>query len=494
MEVDKRIRRLGIFLTILFAVLFLQLNNIQILQASSLDNKPGNVLTASSTNDQPRGQIVSRNGTVLAKSVPASDQYKYLRVYPDGPLYADVTGFDSLIYGTSGIESSYNQYLVAQPNPIKSLSDIFSSQQKYVTDTVVLTISAKLQAEAAKALGSLEGAVVAIDPSTGAILAMYSNPTYDPNLLAAHNGGKVEAAWHTYQTDPNQPMLDRAISRAYPPGSTFKIVTTSAIFDHAPQIASQTFPYQTQITLPNTVNTLSNYAHESCGGSLAVLLAVSCDTAYAQIGMQLGAQSLYNEAYSFGFNQVPPLDIPGAAAAQFPKASSFARNIPGLAYSAIGQENVAATALQMALVGAGIANRGAIMAPHLMSQVRDYQDQIVKNYVPKLWKQATSAATASQVTQLMVGVVKNGTAQGIAIPGVEIAAKTGTAQTNLAASSNLSLSGSDNWMVAFAPAQSPKIAIAVVVPSQKGLSSNSTGAQYAGPVVKSMIQTALGLS
>ena len=134
------------------------------------------------------------------------------------------------------------------------------------------------------------------------------------------------------------------------------------------------------------------------------------------------------------------------------------------------------------------------MAPHLMSQVRDYQDQIVKNYVPKLWKQATSAATASQVTQLMVGVVKNGTAQGIAIPGVEIAAKTGTAQTNLAASSNLSLSGSDNWMVAFAPAQSPKIAIAVVVPSQKGLSSNSTGAQYAGPVVKSMIQTALGLS
>ncbi len=485
---------MGIFLAALFGVLFLQLNNIQIFQATKLDNKQGNLLTASSTSAEPRGSIVARNGTVLAQSVPVSDQYHYQREYPNGPLYADVTGYYSLIYGTSGIEASYNSYLVAQPNPLTSLSDIFSSQQKYVTDTVVLTISAKLQAEAQKALGSRKGAVVAIDPSTGSILAMYSSPSYDPNALASHNATSVEAAWHSLLADPNQPMLDRATSRDYPPGSTFKIVTTSAVYDHMPQIASETFPYQTQIKLPNTVNTLSNYAHESCGGSIAEALAVSCDTTYAQIGMQLGAQNLYNEAYSFGFNQVPPLDIPGVAAAQFPKASSFARNIPGLAYSAIGQENVSATALQMALAGSAIADHGAIMTPHLMGQIRNYQDQVVKNYVPKLWKQATSASTAAQVTQLMVGVVKSGTAQGIAIPGVEIAAKTGTAQTNLTASNNLSLSGSDNWMVAFAPAQNPKIAVAVVVPAQNGLSSNSTGAQYAGPVVKSMIQMALGLS
>ena len=259
-------------------------------------------------------------------------------------------------------------------------------------------------------------------------------------------------------------------------------------------MAAKVFPYQTQISLPDTTTTLSNYAHESCGGPLPTLLAVSCDTAYAQLGLSLGANNLHNEAQSFGFNQVPPLDVPGVAAAHFPKASSFAKNLPGLAYSAIGQENVAATALQMSLVAAAIANHGAIMAPHLMSQIRNSQDQVIKNYVPKLWKQATSAATASQVTQLMIGVVKNGTAQGIAIPGVQIAAKTGTAQTNLIASSNLSAGGSDNWMIAFAPAQNPKIAIAVVVPSQKGLSFNSTGAAYAGPVVKAMIQTALGLS
>lgn len=491
---DKRIRRLGIFLIILFGILFLQLNNLQVVQASSLDNKPGNTLTASSANSQPRGVIVARNGTVLARSVPVADQFHYQRQYLNGPLYADITGFDSLIYGTSGIESSYNKYLVAQQNQYTSLSDIFSTQEKYATDTVVLTVSAKLQAEAAKALGSLKGSVVAIDPSSGAILAMYSNPTYDPNLLAGHSSANVEAAWKNYQSDPSQPMLGWAYSRNYPPGSTFKVITTSAIFDHAPQIASQTFPNQTQIALPNTVNTLSNYDHESCGGSLAVLLAVSCDTAYAQIGMQLGAQNMYNEAYSFGFDQTPPLDIPGAAAAQFPKASSFDRNIPGLAYSAIGQENVSASALQMALVSAGIADKGNIMAPHLMSQIRNSQDQIVTSYIPKVWKRATSASTAAQVTQLMVGVVQNGTAQGIAIPGVEIAAKTGTAQTNLATSANLSSGGSENWMVAFAPAQNPKIAIAVVVPVQKGLAPNSTGALYAGPVVKSMIQTALGLS
>ncbi len=491
---DRRIRRLGIFLIVLFGILFLQLNNLQVVQASSLDNKPGNALTASSVNAEPRGMIVARNGAVLVRSVPVADQFHYQRQYLSGPLYADITGFDSLIYGTSGIESSYNKYLVAHQNKLTSLSDIFSAQQKLVTDTVVLTVSAKLQTEAAKALGSLQGSVVAIDPSTGAILAMYSNPTYNPNLLAGHSASQVEAAWKKLQSDPSQPMLGWAYSRNFPPGSTFKIITTSAIFDHSPKIASEIFPNQTQINLPNTVNTLSNYAHESCGGSLAVSLAVSCDTAFAQIGMQLGAQNLYNEAYSFGFDQTPPLDIPGAAAAQFPKASTFARNIPGLAYSAIGQENVSASALQMALVGAGIANKGNIMSPHLMSQIRNSQDQIVTSYIPKLWKRATSPSTAAQVTQLMVGVVKNGTAQGIAIPGVEIAAKTGTAQTNLVASSNLSAGGSENWMVAFAPAQNPTIAIAVVIPVQKGLAANSTGALYAGPIVKSMIQTALGLS
>lgn len=491
---DKRIRRLGIFLMLLFCLLFLQLNNLQVFQASKLDNKPGNSLTASSVSIQPRGQIVSRSGTVLAESVPVKDQYHYLRQYPQGPLYADITGFSSLIYGNYGIEASYNKYLVAQPNPITSLSDIFSNNKKYVTNTVVLTVSTKLQQEAAKALGNLKGAVVAIDPSTGAVLAMYSSPTYNPNLLASHNATAVEQAWHTYQSNPSQPMLPRAYARDYPPGSTFKIVTTSAIFDHDPSLAAKVFPYQTQISLPDTTTTLSNYAHESCGGPLPTLLAVSCDTAYAQLGLSLGANNLHNEAQSFGFNQVPPLDVPGVAAAHFPKASSFAKNLPGLAYSAIGQENVAATALQMSLVAAAIANHGAIMAPHLMSQIRNSQDQVIKNYVPKLWKQATSAATASQVTQLMIGVVKNGTAQGIAIPGVQIAAKTGTAQTNLIASSNLSAGGSDNWMIAFAPAQNPKIAIAVVVPSQKGLSFNSTGAAYAGPVVKAMIQTALGLS
>lgn len=491
---DRRIRRLGIFLILLFGLLFLQLNNLQVFQASKLDNKPGNVLTASSTNIEPRGQIVSRNGTVLAESVPVSDKYHYQRKYPYGSLYADITGFDSIIYGTDGIESSYNKYLVAQPNPITSLSDIFSNNKKYVTNTVVLSVSAKLQQQAEKSLGKLKGAVVAIDPSTGAILAMYSSPSYNPNLLASHSAASVEKAWHTYQSDPTQPMLNRAYRRDYPPGSTFKIVTTSAIFAHDPSLALKVWPYQTQISLPDTTSTLSNYAHESCGGTLANALAVSCDTTYAQIGLKLGATNLYNEATSFGFDQVPPLDLPGVAAAQFPKASSFARNLPGVAYSAIGQENVSATALQMALVGAGIANHGAIMAPHLMSQIRNSQAQVIKSYVPRIWKQATSASTASEVTKLMIGVVKNGTAQGIAIPGVEIAAKTGTAQTNLVASSNLSSGGSDNWMVAFAPAQNPKIAVAVVVPAQTGLSFNSTGAAYAGPVVKAMIQTALGLS
>ncbi|MHB1733910.1 MAG: peptidoglycan D,D-transpeptidase FtsI family protein [Ferrimicrobium acidiphilum] len=486
----RRITLVGALFLLIFALLFLQLNDLQIAKANSLANAPGNYSAIIKAFSTPRGEILTANGQVMAGSVPSTSQYKYQRVYPHGSLYADVTGYYSLIYGTSGLEYEYNKYLQGHIAAPSSLGQLFT--KSYTTDSVVTTLQSSLQQTAYKALGSLKGAVVALNPKTGAVLAMASNPTYNPAPLASANGTTEQNAWKSYISNSQQPLLNRAISRAYPPGSTFKIVTTSAIFDHDPKLARVNFPPVATIALPQTSHHLHNYAYEVCGGELPVLLAVSCDTGFAQIGLRLGASNLHNEAENFGFNQVPPIDLPGAAASTFPSTSFFSQNLPQLAFSAIGQGNDQATALQMALVGAGIANNGTIMAPHLLGRVISSQDATVTSFQPKVWKVATSPSTAAKVTQLMVGVVKSGTAAGIALPGIQIAAKTGTAQTTLTSHSNI-VGQSDNWMVAFAPAQNPKIAVAVVVPKQPGLSANPTGAQYAGPIVKAMLAAALGV-
>lgn len=487
---DRRIRIVGAGVLVLFLVLFLQLNNLQVLQAAKLSNAPGNPRNIIARFDQPRGSIQTSDGVVIADSVPSTvsgDPYKYLRQYPQGPLYADITGFFSVIYGDTGVEATYDKDLRSHTAPIRGLGDLLINRT--TTDDLTLTIDSHLQQEAATALGNYSGSVVAIDPSTGAILAMYSSPTYDPNKLASHNGKEVTGAWQAYQSDPSQPMLARAYRRSYPPGSTFKIITSSAVYDHDPALATKTYPVESSISLPQTTQVLHNFADEACGGQLPELLKVSCDTGFAQVGLDLGAASLSAEANAFGFNQAPPLDInPGAAASTFPPADSFTHNLPGLAYSAIGQENVSATPLQMALAAAGIANHGVIMTPHVLSQVRDQQGNVVSSYHPHSWLTATSAQTAATVTRLMVGVTQGGTATNVAIPGTEVAAKTGTAETGGASGTT------DNWLVAFAPAQHPTIAVAVVVPPQSGLPASPTGSEVAGPIAKAMLQAALGTS
>jgi peptidoglycan glycosyltransferase len=481
--VNRQIRILGVFLLLLFAVLFLQLNNLQVLQASKLANAPGNTRNNTDRFSKPRGYIQTSDGTIVARSVPTSGSYKYLREYPQGPLFADVTGYFSLIYGTDGVERTYNSYLESHTAPITRIQDILANRT--VTDNVTLTLSSRLQQVAASQLGSDVGAIVALDPSSGAVLAMYSNPSYDPNPLASHDARVEQTGWNLNQLNPAQPMLARAYRRSYAPGSTFKVVTASAVLDHDPSLASQSVPTVSSITLPNSTRTLSNFGGETCGGMLPELLTVSCDTGFATLGLELGAQNLSAEAQSFGFNQVPPLDLPNVAASNFPPPSAFAQDQPGLAYSAIGQQDVSATALQMALVAGAIADRGVIMKPHVMSQIRDSQGRLVRSWKPSPWLTATSPQTAGSVGQMMVSVVQSGTATNVALPGVQVAAKTGTAQTSQSA-------GSNNWLIAFAPASAPTVAVAVVVPAQAGVPLDSTGSTVAGPMARAMLAAALG--
>ncbi len=489
---DRRIKLMGLFLALLFSILFLQLNRIQVLDASSLANAPGNSRNITNAFSQPRGAILTSDGQVVAETVPSNDIYHYQRTYPNGPLYADISGYQSIIYGNDGIESYYNSYLTPHNGAVNSLSSLLSPTQQ--VDNVILTVSSKLQLAAQSAFGSLRGAAVVLQPSTGAILAMYSSPSYDPNLLASPSGSTEISTWNSLLKNPAQPLLARAYRRNYPPGSTFKIVTSSAVYDHNPALATKVYPSVSSIALPDTTNRLDNYGHEVCGGQIPYLLAVSCDTGFGAIGLDLGANALSAEANSFGFNQAPPLDLYDVAKSQFPSASTFATRLPTLAYSAIGQYDVAATPLEMAMVAGAIANHGVMMTPHLMGEITNAQASVVLKYSNHPWLVATSPQTAAAVTTLMEGVVKSGTAQGIALPGIQIAAKTGTAQINLSSSNQSSPTGNDNWMVAFAPATNPTIAMAVVVPAQPGINSNSTGAQYAGPIVKSLLSVALGVN
>ncbi len=483
---DRQIRRFGVVAIVLFFILFLQLNNLQIIQGPKLANAPGNARRITKEFAHPRGVIQTADGVVVAKSVRTNDLYKWKRVYPHGPLYADVTGYFSIIYGLTGVEQTYDQYLSGRNAPITHLSDLLTPDAQRV-DNVTLTISSKLQQVAAGALGNRQGAVVALDPRTGAILAMVSQPTFDPNKLASHDSSEVHRAWSTYLKDPSQPLVPAAYRVRYPPGSTFKVITSSAVYDHKPALAHKSIRPASQIQLPDTTNTFHNYDNEVCGGTLPALLKVSCDTGFAKIGLALGASNLAAEADAFGFNKTPPLDVsPPPVPSNFPAPSSFANNLPGLAFSAIGQENVAATPLEMALVAGTIADHGTMMAPHVMSQIRDNQGNLVKQWTPHPWLRPTSAATARKVKRLMVGVVNGGTATDIALPGVQLAAKTGTSQ--LGPGNN----DTDDWMIAFGPAgpgQTPKVAVAVVVPHQ---APSATGASVAGPIVKAVISAALG--
>jgi len=483
---DRRIRILALVLVVLFGALLVQGANVQFRRSEALASSPNNPRIQAQKLSQSRGQILAADGTVLAQSVPTPNgTYKFQRVYPQGALMGQITGVDSINYGLYGIEASYDSYLTSHKQPASSITQLLSPQTS--TDSVTLTAVPSLQQDAMDALAGRNGAVVAIDPRNGNVEAMYSNPNYDPNPLADPSAAVEAFAWGAYNTANAagfKPFSPLAYRSAFPPGSTFKVVTATAAYAKAPELTTKSYPSLATTPLPDTNQTLSNYGFSSCGGTIAEMLPPSCDTGFALLGLDLGAQNLWEQATEFGFNSVPPLDIPGVEPSNFPTPAELAHNLPGLAYSAIGQEDVDATALQNALDAAAIANKGSLMAPHLMSSIRDQQGNLIKAYQPKQWQATTTQAVAAQISTLMQEVVTNGTASGIFNPAFKVAAKTGTAQTSL---TNVNTS-TDDWMIAFAPADNPVIAIAVVVPNQ---TLSATGATIAGPIMNCMIQRSL---
>ena len=505
---ERRIRRLGVFMILCFLAIFIQLNNIQVIKANSLANDPNNPAVQSVERSQPRGSILSSDGVVLASSVPTPNGVdKYQRVYNPytATLFSQIVGYDSPNYGPVGVEAYYNSFLQSHTRPAHSLQDLLVNRT--TTDDVTLTLSSHLQLEVANRVEEIdaggnapEAAAVVINVKTGAIEAMYGLPSYNPTGFVSPDPKVEELTYQALVRGPGaaSPVISQAYQNGVEPGSTFKVVTSAAVYDHDPSVAAINYPSATCINGPGEPppiqgrpQPLCNYPGEDCGGTIQTSLPESCDTAFAQMGIALGP-NLSTEAQAFGFDQVPPLDLTDVAQSDFPPAASVADDQALAATAAFGQGfgsgTVIASPLQMALVAAGIANQGVIMTPHVMEQIRDSQGNLVETYTPKPWLTATSPLTASAVTTLMQGVATSGTAAGVFPASWNVAAKTGTAETGTGPLGN---SLTNDWMIAFAPANDPKVAVAVSVPNQ---AASATGAEVSGPPARDILGYALGLT
>ncbi len=480
---NRQVRRVGLVVVGCFLALFLQLNYLQVVKADSLANDPRNVRAVKRAFSDPRGQIVTADGAIVARSQPVDDQFERLRTYPSGPLFAHVSGFFSFNYGASGVEDAYNQDLSGRrpEQQLRNFGDWLIGKDR--TGDAVLSISNVAQQAARDALGDRKGSVVVLDPTTGEIVALWSFPSYDPGPLASHSAKAAQQAFDGYTKDPDNPMLARAYRERYPPGSTFKVITAATAIETGTATPQTGYPVLRSLDLPQSDKQLRNFGGSPCGGTLAESFRRSCNTTFGRIGLDLG-EKLVDGMKAFGVTEDVPFDLPEARSGG-PAPGSFHRNQPSFANAAIGQGDVAVTPLQMATVAGAIANGGVLMAPHVVREIRDIDGRVVRRIGPSEWKRAVSPATAAAVTQLMIDVVRAGTGTAAAVPGYTVAGKTGTAEAP---------GGPPHaWFVGFAPAEAPRFAIAVIVERGGDLGDEATGGRVAAPVAGKVLAKLLAL-
>jgi peptidoglycan glycosyltransferase len=419
------------------------------------------------------------------------------------------------VLASSGVEQQYNDELSGRTlkQRYRSLADLFIDRD--TTANVTLSVNTKVQQAAIDGLGDRKGSVVALDPRSGEILAMYSVPAYDPTFLADTSTENAERISAQLNADPEKPLLARAYRERFFPGSTFKVVTGAAGLEAGVVTPdSPVYAAATSYTPPNVLPEfgIGNFNRQTCGGAFFAILAASCNSAFARMGTEdVGPDNMIRTAEAFGFNEKPPIDLPAPAASAFPKSfgkrlqtlrsyyASRGIEIPErpdpvyvtedsgkLAQSSIGQNDVAATPLQMALVAAAVANDGVMMKPHVMKEIRDIDGNLVSRYEPAAWRRAMTSETAATLRAAMRGVVDRGTASALFVDGLETGGKTGTAQLGTEVPS------SHAWIIGFSgvPGETPSIAVAVIVEAQPG-ASEQTGGQVAAPIARSVIEAAL---
>ncbi|MET9591448.1 penicillin-binding transpeptidase domain-containing protein [Streptomyces sp. NPDC006516] len=481
----RYIRRAAGFCLLLLVALLGNAARVQLFEADELNTNPANRRTTIDRYDQPRGNILVGDEPVTG-SKDTGQQLAYERTYRHGPLYAPVTGYASQTYGTTLLENAKDAILSGTDPilaPLPLWGDLTRSRQP--GGDVVTTVDDAMQRAAYEGLDGRRGAVAALDPSTGRILALVSSPSYDPEVLSG-TGSAVTGAWTRLNRSTSQPMLNRAIRQTYPPGSAFKIVTAAAALDARvvtdPDAETDTpSPY----VLPGTSTTLPNEARGCEKASLAEAIRVSCNTVMAHLGVEVGLDGMLEAVGRFGFND-NDLKIPSRVA-----RSNFDTDMSDdqLALSSIGQFDTTATPLQMAMVAAAVANGGELRRPHLVDRLTTDDGDTVRRPGSESYHQAMNPATAQQLQRMMVDVVENGTGANAAIDGVTVGGKTGTAQH-----------GVDNsgrpyaWFISWAQAPDsgrPAVAVAVVVEDASADRADISGGGSAAPIARAVMEAAL---
>ncbi|HVX46967.1 MAG TPA: penicillin-binding transpeptidase domain-containing protein [Mycobacteriales bacterium] len=483
---NKPLRRVVTAMLVMFGLLIANTTYVQFVKADDYRDDSANPRVLLTEYSHPRGNILVDKKPV-ATSVKTKDRLEYQRTYPQGPLYAPATGFYSLVYGGTGIENVENDVLAGTDDRLafSRLSDLFTGHD-LKGGNVELTLNAKAQQAAYQAMAKQTGAVVALNPKTGAILAMVSTPSYDPSVVSTHDSAEITKNYKKLIDDPTDPMLNRALRQTYPPGSTFKTVISAAALK-AGYKPSDRVPAPDAYQLPTSTHLLHNFDGESCGDgktdTLAHALEMSCNTAYAELGVKLGKQKVVDEAKEFGIddkNFSVPLSTAGSSVGDIPDDSA-------LAESSIGQQDVRITPLQGAMIAAAVANHGTLMKPYLVKQIEASNFSVIDSTDPQQLSEPMSSGDADELTSMMEGVVQgpDGTGKSAQIPGIKVAGKTGTAD-------NAPGKPPHAWFIGFAPADDPQVAVAVLIEHGGVAGNETTGGEAAAPIGKAVMQAIIG--
>ena len=484
---NKSLRQLFNAVIVLFVILGISSTIIMVVRANSLNADSRNMRALYHEYAAPRGAILASDGTVMAMSDPIDDSFQYQRKYMNGNVYAPVTGYYSITSPADrGIEASRDRLLSGQSDSLwmdRAKSLFTGTQNKGAS--IETSINPRMQETAYRMLGGMSGSVVAIEPSTGRILAMVSTPSYDPGALTGHDSSDASKAYQELASRADNPMLNRATSQLYPPGSTFKVVMAAAALESGQYSPDSEIPAGASYTLPGTAYDMTNATATGDGvnGKISMqdALAYSSNTAFSQLGVSLGGKTIADQAKKFGYGSTITLDGTNSSGSPM---RAVASKFPGeqtpdkIALASIGQGDTLATPLQDAMIAAAVANGGKLMQPTLVDRVRSSDLSVISETTPSVYSQTFSADTSQALTQMMEGVTTK-SYPDLQIPGMQVASKSGTAQIGADNTSN------DGWMIGFAPADKPKVAVAVVV---HGISSY--GMEIAGPIMKSVMQEA----
>ena len=488
---NRQIRQLAVGLMACYVVLFVALNYWQVGRKEELDAQFDNTRQVLREFNKPRGPIVTADGIVAAISYPTADTgddpYKYRREYPTGDLLSEVTGYFTFAFGSTKVERFYGPVLTGSTaeQQVRGLGDLLEGQVDNA-GTVQLALRADAQEVAKFLLGGRPGSVVVMEPATGAVRVMYSNPSYDPNTFVNAEFEVAQEAITALQNADGQPLLSGAYQDRFMPGSTFKVITTGIGLENGALTLESAFPNEREWVPPQTNDPIQNYNGSTCGGLLAEVFARSCNIPFAKTAIAMGADAFLTGAAAWGIGEELPLDIGGAAASSLGNTDNLGNELPLLGIRGFGQSETQMVPLHMAMVASTVANGGQMMAPYVVEATYDRSGRVLEQRQPSVWKTPISAATAEILKQLMIGVAERGTASCcIALEGgIPVAAKTGTAQLGIASQPDLSHA----WIVAFAPADAPQYAVAVTLTDvQSTADAAVTGGRFAGPIAKGML-------